>query len=70
LYQQVETWNRNIPIARDAYLQTQSMYTGGAATALEVLDAYTSWINANQAYGDAVVRYRQAEANYIRWGTP
>jgi outer membrane protein TolC len=70
LYQQVETWNRNVPIARDAYLQTQSMYTGGAATALEVLDAYTSWINANQAYGDAVVRYRQAEANYIRWGTP
>ena len=70
LYQQVETWNRNIPTARDAYLQTQSMYTGGAATALEVLDAYTSWINANQAYTDAVVRYRQAEANYIRWGTP
>ena len=70
LYQQVETWDRNIPTARDAYLQTQSMYTGGAATALEVLDAYTSWINANQAYSDAVVRYRQAEANYIRWGTP
>jgi outer membrane protein TolC len=70
LYQQVATWNRNIPIARDAYLQTQSMYTGGAATALEVLDAYTSWIDANQAYTDAVVRYRQAEANYIRWGTP
>lgn len=70
LYQQVETWNRNIPTARDAYLQTQSMYTGGVATALEVLDAYTSWINANQAYTDAVVRYRQAEANYIRWGTP
>jgi outer membrane protein TolC len=70
LYQQVETWNRYVPLARDAYLQTQSMYTGGAATALEVLDAYTSWINANQAYTDAVVRYRQAEANYIRWGTP
>jgi len=70
LYQQVETWNRNIPTARDAYLQTQSMYTGGAATALEVLDAYTSWISANQAYTDAVVRYRQAEANYLRWGTP
>ncbi|MEO8910950.1 MAG: TolC family protein [Gemmatimonadaceae bacterium] len=70
LYQQVETWTRNIPRARDAYLQTQSMYAGGAATALEVLDAYTSWINANQAYTDAVVRYRQAEANYIRWGTP
>ena len=70
LYEQVATWTRNIPVARDAYLQTQSMYAGGAATALEVLDAYTSWVNANQAYTDAVVRYRQAEANYIRWGTP
>ena len=38
-----------IPTASDADRQTQSMYTGGAATALEVLDAYTSWINANQA---------------------
>lgn len=70
LYQQVETWRRNIPIARDAYLQTQSMYAGGAATALEVLDAYTSWVDANQAYTDAILRYRQAEANYIRWGAP
>lgn len=70
LYRQVETWARNVPIARDAYLQTQSIYNGGAATALEVLDAYTSWINANQSYADAVLRYRQAEANYLRWGTP
>lgn len=70
LYQQVQAWARNVPIARDAYLQTQSMYNGGAATALEVLDAYTSWINANQSYADAVLRYRQAEANYLRWGTP
>lgn len=70
LYEQVETWARNVPIARDAYLQTQSIYNGGAATALEVLDAYTSWINANQLYADAVLRYRGAEANYLRWGTP
>ena len=70
LYQQVDTWSRNVPTARDAYLQTQSIYNGGAATALEVLDAYTSWINANQSYADAVLRYRQAEANYLRWGTP
>lgn len=70
LYEQVQTWARNVPIARDAYLQTQSIYNGGAATALEVLDAYTSWINASQSYADAVLRYRQAEANYLRWGTP
>ena len=70
LYKQVEIWGRNVPVARDAYLQTQSMYTGGAATALEVLDAYTSWINANESYADAIRLYRQAEANYIRWATP
>ena len=70
LYTQVAAWSRNVPIARDAYLQTQSMYYGGAGTALEVLDAYTSWINANQSYADAVLRYRQADANYLRWGTP
>lgn len=70
LYTQVDAWARNVPIARDAYLQTESMYNGGAATALEVLDAYTSWIDANQSYADAVLRYRQAEADYLRWGTP
>jgi outer membrane protein len=69
LFQQIETWRRTIPNARDAYLQTQSMYAGGVATALEVLDAYSAWVDANQAYADAVNRYRQAEANYIRWGS-
>lgn len=70
LYAQVQTWARNVPVARDAYLQTESIYNGGATTALAVLDAYTYWINANQLYADAVLRYRQAEANYLRWGTP
>lgn len=70
LYAQVQAWARNVPLARDAYLQTASMYNGGAATALEVLDAYAAWINANDAYADAVLRYRQAEANALRWGTP
>jgi outer membrane protein TolC len=70
LYQQIETWRRTIPTARDAYLQTQSMYAGGVATALEVLDAYSAWVGANQAYADAVARYQQAEANYTRWGSP
>jgi len=70
LYQQVQAWARNVPLARDAYLQTESMYNGGAATTLEVLDAYAAWINANEAYADALLRYRLAEANSIRWGTP
>lgn len=70
LYQQVQAWAQNVPLARDAYLQTTSMYNGGTATALEVLDAYAAWINANASYADAVLRYRQAEANALRWGTP
>ena len=70
LYQQVQAWARNVPLARDAYLQTESMYNGGAATTLEVLDAYAAWINANEAYADALLRYRLAEANSLRWGTP
>jgi outer membrane protein TolC len=70
LYQQVQAWAHNVPLARDAYLQTESMYNGGAATTLEVLDAYAAWINANEAYADALLRYRLAEANSLRWGTP
>lgn len=70
VYQQVQLWARNVPLARDASLQTESMYNGGAATALEVLDAYAAWVDANESYADAVLRYRQAEATTLRWGTP
>ena len=70
LYQQVQAWARNVPLARDAYLQTASMYAGGAASALEVLDAHVAWINASESYADAVLRYRQAESTALRWGTP
>ncbi len=69
-FQQVQLWARSVPLARDAYLQTASMYNGGAATALEVLDAFASWVNASESYSDAILRYRQAEANLVRWGTP
>ncbi len=69
-YQQVLLWAANVPLSRDAYLQTASMYSGGAATALEVLDAYAAWVNASESYADAILRYRQADANLLRWGTP
>jgi outer membrane protein TolC len=70
LYEQVQIWAGNIPLARDAYLQAASMYAGGTATALEVLDAYAAWIAANESYADVVLQYRQSEANALRWGTP
>lgn len=59
-----------IPVARDAYLLAESLYNGGSGTTLDVLDSFSLWISANQAYADAVLRYRQAEAQYIRWGAP
>jgi outer membrane protein TolC len=70
LYRQVEARRRNVPIAQDSYLQAQSLYRGGAATSLEVLDAYAAWIDASQAAADAVLSYRLAQAQLIRWGTP
>jgi outer membrane protein len=70
LHRQVEARRRNVPIAQDSYLQSQSLYRGGAATALDVLDAYGAWIDASQAAADAVLSYRVAEAQLVRWGTP
>ena len=61
---------RNVPLARDAYLQAESLYRGGTGTALEVIDAYAAWIDAQLAEADATIAYRHAEAQLIRWGTP
>jgi outer membrane protein TolC len=60
---------RNVPLARDAYLQAESLYRGGTGTGLEVIDAYAAWINAQLAEADAIIAYRQAHAQLIRWGT-
>ena len=61
---------RNVPIARDAYLQAESLYRGGTGSALEVIDAYAAWIDAQIAEADAILAYGQANAQLIRWGTP
>lgn len=70
LYREVQVRSANVPTARDSYLQAESLYRGGAGTALDVLDAYGSWVDAAIAAADATVRYRQAEARLRRWGTP
>lgn len=70
LYGEVQTRAQTIPTARDAYLLAESAYRGGSGLSLDVLNAYTLWITANQAYSSAVMRYRQAEAQFIRWGAP
>ncbi|MFI5316336.1 MAG: TolC family protein [Myxococcota bacterium] len=59
-----------IDTARDSYLQAESLYRGGVGTALDVLEAYDAWTNANRAHADAELRYRVSEAELIRWGSP
>lgn len=70
LYGEVQARAQTITTARDAYLLAESAYRGGSGLSLDVLNAYTLWITANQDYTNAVLRYRQAEAQFIRWGTP
>ena len=70
LYFEVDARARSVATARDSYLQAESLYRGGAGSALEVLDAYDAWISGSQAHVDAVLRYRIAQAALVRWGTP
>jgi outer membrane protein TolC len=69
-YAEVETRRRTAATALDSYLSSESLYRGGAATALEVLDAYGIWIAASEAVAGAVLSYRVAEAQLERWGQP
>ena len=69
-YGEVETRRRTVATALDSYLSSQSLYRGGAATALEVLDAYGTWIAASEAVAGAVLSYRVAAAQLERWGAP
>lgn len=58
------------PAARDSYLEAESRYRGGAATSLEVLDAYAASVDAVVKRADALSRYRIAQALLLRWTTP
>jgi len=70
LYDQIEILSRAVPDARDAYLETESRYRGGAASNLDVLEAHAAAVDAGVRLSDATERYRVAEASLIRWGTP
>jgi outer membrane protein TolC len=69
-YREVETRARTAAIAEDSYLAAQSLYRGGGTTALDVLDAYATWVAASEAVAQAVFSYHVAAAQLIRWGTP
>ena len=70
LYLEVDARARTIETARDSYLQAESLYRGGAGSALEVLDAYDAWSSGSQAHAETVLQYRLAQAELLRWGTP
>jgi outer membrane protein TolC len=70
LAREIELLRAAAPVARDSYLDAESRYRGGAGTALEVLDAYASSIDAAVRLSDALSRYRIARALAARWGRP
>ncbi|HEY6929102.1 MAG TPA: TolC family protein [Thermoanaerobaculia bacterium] len=70
LYRQIEILSRAAPDARDSYLDAESRYRGGAANALEVLDAYSASVEAGVRLAESVSRYRIARAVAQRWGAP
>ena len=70
LGREVELLARAGPAARDAFLETESRYRGGAATSLEVLEAYSSAVDAAVRLSDAAARYRIALALSDRWVSP
>ena len=70
LQREIDLLSKAAPAARDASLEAESRYRGGAATSLEVLDAYASAVDASVRLSDATSRYRIARALLSRWGTP
>ncbi len=70
IYEQIRILSKAAPDARDSYLEAESRYRGGAATSLEVLDAYSASVEALLRLADAVRRFRVAQALTLRWGGP
>lgn len=70
LSREIELLARTEPMARDAYLEAESRYRGGAATSLEVIDAYSASIDATIRLSEAILRYRISRALASRWGSP
>jgi len=70
LYAELQARDEAVSVARDAYLQAESLYRGGQSRALEVLDAYDGWIQAGQDRLDVIYAYRLAQAELQRWGKP
>lgn len=68
LYGEYQAREQTAAVARDAYLQAESIYRGGQGSSLDVFDAYDAWIQAVQDRLDVIYNYRVAEADLYRWG--
>jgi outer membrane protein len=68
LWKEIDARSNALAAARDAYLETESLYRGGQGSSLDVLDAYDAWIQAEQDASAAAYEYRVAEADLVRWG--
>jgi outer membrane protein TolC len=67
-YRQYRLLSGAEPEARDAYLEAESRYRGGAGSSLEVLDAFSKSVETAVRAVGAELAYRQAEALALRWG--
>jgi outer membrane protein TolC len=70
LYDEYGARDTAAAVARDSYLQAESLYRGGQGTALDVLDAYDAWVQANQDLLNVIYNCRVVRADLERWGTP
>ncbi len=66
-FRQLEELKKAVPAARDAVLEAESRYFGGAGSYLEVLDAFTAAADTATRAVEAELAYRQAEALMLRW---
>jgi|GEM_PF-505815 len=67
-YARLEILRQAMPQARDAYLDATSRYLGGAASYLDVVDAFDASIATGVEEAQATLDYYLAEAQVIRWG--
>ncbi|MEO8901382.1 MAG: TolC family protein [Polyangiaceae bacterium] len=67
-YDELQTRAQAVPIAHDAYLEAESIFRGGQGTVLDVLDSYSNWVAASDAYESTLFDYRSALAQLERWG--
>ena len=59
----LDALRRSVTLAQESLRLTNLRYQAGEATALEVVDAQTTLLQARNAYADGLLRYRLALAN-------